>query len=169
MIRTKVMFHKRPFNTPLEIGLRSLFILDAIAPNVRDLQRLMYYDYLLIHSGDVSNGPDSLHPPLPHRSGEWLVHRKLVSDGLDLMFAKELLEKHFDQNGIFYRASELTHPFLSYLNCSYAVAVRERAEWVAIVFECYSDEKLFAFMTDNVGRWGAEFKREAVIRGMPYE
>ena len=79
---------RRPFNTALENGLRSLFILDAIFPAFRDLQRIVYYDYLAVHSSDIINGPTSLHPAVPHRSGEWLVRHKLVLDGLNLMFSK---------------------------------------------------------------------------------
>jgi hypothetical protein len=169
MKNEEITFHKRPFNTPLEIGLRDLFILGAIAPKQYDLQRIIYYDYLLIHSGDVNNGPESLHPPIPYRSGEWIVHRELVSDGLDLMFAKELLNKHFDKRGILYSASELTRPFLKHLNCDYAIAIRERAIWVSNAFENYSNSKLSDFMIANVGRWGTEFKREAILWSIPYE
>jgi hypothetical protein len=49
---------RRPFNGPIETGLRSLFVLDAISPRSRDLQRLVYYDYLLLHSRDI--GDDGL-------------------------------------------------------------------------------------------------------------
>src|SRR5437879_6232450 len=92
----------RPFNTSLESGLRSLFILNSVAPNLRDLQRLIYYDYLIVHSSDVPDGPLSLHPPIPHRSGEWLVRRELVQEGLNLMFSKELIIKMYDPCGIIY-------------------------------------------------------------------
>jgi hypothetical protein len=157
----------RPFNTPLESGLRSLFILEQINPKFRDLQRLIYYDYLLIHSSDAINSEKSLHPAIPHRSGEWLVRRKLVAEGLELMFAKELIEKIFDERGISYGASELTAPFLKYFHSDYANSLRHQAQIVTNIFEDYSDEKLSSFMNDNLGRWGAEFKRESVIRGLP--
>ena len=47
----------RPFNSPLECGLRTLTLLAASQPSACDLQRLIFYDYLLIHSGDVPGGP----------------------------------------------------------------------------------------------------------------
>lgn len=52
----------RHFNTPIESGLRLLFVLDEAKGEVFDLQRLVSYDYLLVHSGDVEGGPVSLHP-----------------------------------------------------------------------------------------------------------
>src|SRR5436189_95859 len=102
----------RPFNGPVETGLRSLFILDAIAPRSRDLQRLVYYDYLLLHSRDIGDdGPPSLHPPIPYRSGEILVRRGLISKGLELMFSKELVMKRMGQDGVTFTASDLCRPF----------------------------------------------------------
>jgi hypothetical protein len=65
----------RPFNSPLECGLRLLFVLVAANRTRSDLQRLISYDYLLIHSGDIANGPHSLHPPVPFRGTELLVKR----------------------------------------------------------------------------------------------
>lgn len=155
----------RPFNGPVETGLRALFVLNAIAPNERDLQRLVYYDYLLLHSGDVTNGPASVHPPIPYRSGEILVRRQLMSSGLELMFSKELVFKRMSTEGVTYAASDLCRPFLEYLRSEYAGLLRMSAEWVAANFENYTESSLSAFMTANLGRWGAEFTRESILRG----
>src|SRR5437016_4058437 len=95
------------FNTPLECGFRMLFVLDAASPQYADLQRLINFDYLLVHSGDVEGGPASLHPAVPFRGSELLVKRQLVSSGLDLMFARELIEKSTSARGIMYRATSL--------------------------------------------------------------
>ncbi len=46
-------FEQRPFNTPLEYGFRALFILDAADNVAMDLQRIVSYDYLLVHTSDV--------------------------------------------------------------------------------------------------------------------
>lgn len=155
----------RPFNSPVETGLRTLFVLDAIAPNDRDLQRLVYYDYLLLHSGDVANGPPSVHPPIPYRSGEILVRRQLMSHGLELMFSKELVVKRMSTAGVTYVASDLCRPFLEYLRSDYSGLLRMSAQWVAESFENYTESSLSEFMTANLGRWGAEFTRESILRG----
>jgi hypothetical protein len=124
----------------------------------------MSYDYLLVHSGDVEDGPASLHPAVPFRGSELLVKRELVRAGLDAMFAKELLEKRFEPTGICYRATALTGAFLKLLVSSYASALRARAEWVVTRFANYSDAELESYMTANVGRWGAEFERLTIIK-----
>ena len=157
--------HKtRPFNTPVESGLRLLFVLDQAGGRLFDLQRLVSYDYLLVHSGDVENGPASLHPAVPFRGSELLVKRELVRIGLDAMFAKELLEKSFEPTGICYRATALTGAFLRLLVSPYASALRIRAEWIVTRFFDYSDAEFERYMTANVGRWGAEFERLAIIK-----
>ena len=156
--------HFRPFNSPLETGLRALFLLDATAPEKSDLQRLIFYDYLLVHSADPEGGPPSLHAPVPPRSGESEVRRELLVHGLNLMFAKELVDKHYGSSGLLFGISELTRPFLGYLQSPYALRLRELSRWVASHFGAYSDTALRQYMIQHLGRWGAEFNRESVLR-----
>ena len=72
------------FNSPLEAGIRSVGLLVASYPKCFDIQQLVVFDYLVVHTGDI-NGPESLHPQIPLRSTELLVRRKLVENGLLLM------------------------------------------------------------------------------------
>lgn len=161
--------YRGPFNTPLETGLRSLFVLEATAPHESDLQRLVFYDYLLVHSGDVPGAPDSLHPATPHRSGELLVRRDLVFKGIALMCSRELVKHSMTTRGILYGPSPLTTPFLSYFNSSYATRLRQVAAWIASSFGSTADDELKAFIFNHLDRWGGEFVRESVVRGVQAE
>lgn len=154
----------RLFNTPLEAGFRLLFVLSECRPDPCDLQRLISYDYLLVHSGDVSSELDSLHPAVPNRGSEWVVKRDVISVGLRLMFARDLLEKRLTDKGIHFVGSELTTSFVRLLTSPYADALRERARWLARTFGEYTDEALQTYMTRQVGTWGAEFDNIAAIR-----
>lgn len=156
----------RLFNSALEYGLRLVFVLDAANPEQADLQRLISYDYLLVHSGDVSGGPPSLHPAVPFRGSELLVKRDLVRAGLDLMFARELVDKRLTEEGIVYRRSQLTRAFLSLLKTPYAVDLRARAQWVIERFGSLTDEALNSFISGNIGQWGAEFEHLAALRDL---
>lgn len=78
-----------PFNSALEAGVRTLSVLVASHPKAHDLGRLVQYDYLTVHSADA-DGPPSLHPALPLRSGELLVRRGLIESGLRLMVSRAL-------------------------------------------------------------------------------
>ena len=153
----------RPFNTPLECGFRLLFVLAACRPSRCDIQRLISYDYLLVHSGDVENGPASLHPAVPDRGSEWVVKRDLVQTGLDLMFARELIVKRLTADGIAYEANEMTEAFLRLLTSPYAIELRKRAQWIVNTFGARDDEDVQAFMAERVGAWGTEFETLAAI------
>nr|WP_246661629.1 ABC-three component system middle component 2 [Tardiphaga sp. vice304] len=143
-----------------------LFILNAAKGHPADLQRLVGYDYLILHSGDVADGPESLHPPVPFRGTELLVKRNVIGIGLNQMFSRELLVKSFDISGILYRSTDMTSAFINLLNSEYSKALRERADWLIGRFGRLSDTSLSAFMSDNIGRWGAEFDRLAAIKDL---
>ena len=106
------------FNSALETGVRSLVILAASFPVALDLQRLVDFDYLVVHSGDV-NGPESLHPPLPMREGELLVRRNIIESGLSLMMSRGLVTRVAGTEGIVYQASDYAKPFLDSMGTPY--------------------------------------------------
>ena len=151
------------FNTPIESGLRSLFVLNAVLPMSCDLQRLVIYDYLLVHSDDVTAGPTALHPPTPLRSGELLVRRNLVEHGLQLLIRKGLVTKDYTRSGICFTATNVAKPFLDYFESSYALRCGEISEWIANQFQPMSDDELRQFIYENLGRWGTEFTRDSVL------
>lgn len=150
--------HNRPFNSALECGLRALFVLQASGEDALDLQRIVAYDYLLVHSADVEEGPSSLHPAVPHRGTELLVKRSIIQAGLNQMLSKELVEVVFSEEGFLYKATELTSAFIRLLTSSYAQNLKARAAWVVKHFGHWTNEEFESYMTQNVGRWGAEFE-----------
>ncbi len=154
----------RPFNSPLETGLRALIILVESYPNALDLQRLLFFDYLLVHSEDAG-GPASIHPPTPHRSGELLVRRSIVEKGVLLMMSRRLIDRNTDSKGFSYEASELAHPFLESLQSPYILCLKEYAVWLADTFGDRTDEALLSFFRENLDRWGGEFESNNAIRG----
>ncbi|HIE0919622.1 hypothetical protein JY436_02610 [Serratia marcescens] len=156
-------FEQRPFNSPLEYGFRALFILYAADNVAMDLQRVVSYDYLLVHTSDVIGGPKSLHPAVPHRGAELLVKRSAIQAGLHLMRSRELIEVVFAAEGILYQSSELTGRFVQLLKSPYAKELEERAFWVTKQFSEYTDEELSSYMSHNVGQWGSEFDRLTAI------
>lgn len=149
------------FNSALEIGLRSLFVL-ASAPNRNlDLQRLAVYDYLLVHSGDAG-GPSSLHPATPNRSGELLVKRDILRAGLLLFAGKGLVTVRFGSEGISYQVTGAGEIFLSYLNDAYSDSLRRCAAWIHAHFGEWPWEELNTYVTRHLNKWGGEFVGESL-------
>src|SRR5438552_3021624 len=130
-----------PFNSAFEAGVRSVVILTAAFPSTFDLQRLVVFDYLTVHSGDAE-GPQSLHPPVPLRSGELLVRRRLIERGLLLMQSRNLVARSFLNSGIFFGATEETEPFLSALSSNYLGQLRLRADWAVKTFGSLNSQDL---------------------------
>lgn len=156
------------FNSPMESGLRSLTLLVAAYPNYYSLERLVIYDYLLVHSGDIHNGPISMHPDTPHRSGEILIKRPIVENGLKKMIAKGLIEEKYSESGIIYAATEISSPFLDSLRADYTRKMIKIADWVFGNFDEYNIEELKELIRDNLDAWGGEFINESIVRGEFY-
>jgi hypothetical protein len=147
-----------PFNSPLESGLRLMCVLYEAFPASYDLQRLVFLDYLVVHSGDVSDGPDSLHPPTPFRSNEFLVRRKVIERGLRLLLERGLVDVQPTTDGFLFQASELAAAFVQCLQEPYTATLRERARWTTARFGQSSENELADFFNRHLDRWGAEFE-----------
>jgi hypothetical protein len=152
-----------PFNGPVEIGLRCLCILVACFPSDCSLQRLVICDYLVVHSDDFPQGPPGLHPKTPHRSGELLVRRNAIRQGILLYASRGLVERVFRNEGMFYTATEESASFLDALEAKYIEELRDRANWIAEQFSATNDAELLTLTNGHLGKWGAEFVRESVL------
>lgn len=145
------------FNGPLEAGLRAVAVLGAAHPLTFDLQRLVAFDYLLVHTGDIG-GPANLHPPAPLQSATLLVRRKLVQEALLLMMTRDLIEREFGSEGIRYRAGENASPFLSSLESDYMKEIKQRAAWLVTALGDHNDEQFRAVMRRFSDHWIEEFQ-----------
>jgi len=150
-VRTQV------FNTPLECGVRSVFLLVATYPTALDVQRIVDFDYLAIHSADAG-GDSSLHAALPLRSAELLVRRSLIQRGLLLMIARGLVERRCGDDGFTYVASEAAAAFVNSLDAPYLRELKDRTEWVAHRFGGKSEAELRAIMRAFFVHWASEFQ-----------
>jgi hypothetical protein len=151
--------HVPLFNTALETGVRSLVILNAAFPRVFDLAHLTWFDHLVVHTADVG-GPQSLHPDLPQRTGELLVRRRVVEEGVQLMRRLHMINAIADEKGIAYQASDSASALVDTMQTPYALELKSRAEWLAQKLEEFSSEELAGLIADKIGRWAVEFQGE---------
>jgi hypothetical protein len=147
------------FNSPLETGVRSVIVLDAAFPRRFDLAHLTWLDHLVVHTGDIG-GPASLHPDIPQRTGELLVRRRLVEEGLNLMRRVHLVDVKMTERGIVYQAREEASAFTESLRSEYARTLKERACWLADYLSRVSDEELESLIARRITRWAVEFQGE---------
>lgn len=137
-------------NGPVEIGLRALCVLTTAFPAAYGFQRLVVFDYFLVHSDDIDGGPEGLHPQTPYRGGEILVRRGVLQDGLTLYESRGLVERVYKHGGIFFAATDKSADFLDTLSTEYLRGLRERAVWVVDSFGLLDDAELDAMVRDRI-------------------
>jgi hypothetical protein len=145
------------FNSPIETGVRALILLAESYPEQLDLQRIVEFDYILVHTGDV-DGPPSIHPALPLRSAELLVRRQLIERGLLLMISRGLITRHATPTGFVYRAEDEAGPFLDSLTAEYLHDLQDRAVWVVERFSGMSDQEIRVMLSQVYDQWSREFQ-----------
>lgn len=153
----KVKNNNTPFNSPLEIGIRCLTLLNSSFPEGLDINRLVDFDYLLVHSGDVG-GPKSLHPPIPLRTGEIIIKRKLIQRALLLMINKNLVLRKATSNGIEYFLAENGRPFIMSLTSEYVNKLKDRAAWVLEEYGSASDQTMRTLISKFFDQWTTNFQ-----------
>lgn len=153
------------FNSPLEVGLRILVLLSQDSTTIFDIDRLVIFDYFILHANDVDNEQKNLHPSLPLRSSEIIIRRKLISEGLDLLVSKGLVEKVYTDKGIYYRANKLTSMFIDLLKSDYYKDLNSLCYWVTNKFKSFTTPELNSIVNENIQLWGGEFEFESLVRG----
>lgn len=157
----------RIFNSPFETGIRSLCALSAGLPGQFDLQQMLAFDHLMVHSADMPDGPPSLHPNMQQRNGELLVRRPLVQEGLALMEAKRLIVTIATGGQVLYSATEFAPAFLDSLENPYLRSLSKRAEWAVETFNELGGGLFFEVFNAAFDRWSTEFRIADISMGAP--
>lgn len=153
------------FNSALETGVRSVAILNAVHPRGFDLLRLTWLDHLVVHTSDIG-GPESLHPDIPQRTGELLVRRRLVEEGINMMRRLHLIDASANAEGVVFIAAEDAAAFVESLRTQYGRVLRERAAWLAKYLADHDDDAIARLIAERIGRWTLEFQGEVGPQSM---
>lgn len=129
------------FNTPLEAGVRAVVLLEAFAERSFDIKTLALLDYYVVHTADVG-GPESVHPDLEARTGEYFVRRSLVEAGILLMVRAGLVERMAGTEGITFRSKQTAAAMIDMMASGYNQRLHESAKWLS---GQAADEGLAAF------------------------
>ena len=146
------------FNTPLETGIRALCILTVNPELEFDLQELTAFDYLVVHTGDFTNAPSSLHPDVPTKTGELAIRRNLIERGLMLMEYKKLVSKESRPDGFYFRPTDFASVFVESLTNNYIKMLIKRAEWAVENFSTNDGCILDSIMGSSFDVWSKEFQ-----------
>lgn len=144
------------FNGRIELALRTLYLLKHSNKDL-DLQRILYYNYLMVHSSDISGGPNSLHPNLPNRSCEIIVLREKFKEAIQMLTSKGIISIKYKKKGVYYTKNNNTLKFLSYFESEYSKKMDDIARWTCDYFGKENDNKISQFINSNLSKWGEEF------------
>lgn len=154
----QVKRHALPvFNSPFELGIRMVYLLQALMPRGSDLQKLVLLDYAIVYSADL-DGPSSLHTPIPFRGAELMSRRELIEQGLYLMSTRGLVTATWDTDGITYFAGETARAMTGALTSVYLRELELRCLWAAEHYGQADSTTLSAQFAASGHLWGAEIE-----------
>jgi hypothetical protein len=116
------------FNGPVEVGIRTVILLNAVFPQSLDLNRITILDHWTLHSGMFGDLP-SVHPDRANSLGELGLKRGTIEQGLQLMRSAGMVSLIASAEGISYRATEEAAGFLGLMEAPLVAALGTRAEW----------------------------------------
>lgn len=145
------------FNSPFELGVRMVYLLNSLQPTGADLQKLVLLDYAVVYSDDLG-GPPSLHTPVPYRGSEYLSRRDLIAQGLYLMSTRGLVAVSMDKSGITYYAGDTARTMVGALTSPYLRELEGRCRWAAEAFSMLSSGDMTELFAEEGHQWGAEFE-----------
>ncbi len=151
------------FNSPFELGVRMVYLLNSLQPAGADLQKLVLLDYAIVYSDDLG-GPPSLHTPVPYRGSEYLSRRDLIAQGLYLMSTRGLVAVAMDETGITYFAGESARGMVGALTSPYLRELDGRCRWAAATFATLSSQDMNERFAQQGHLWGTELE-DASARG----
>jgi hypothetical protein len=149
------------FNTPLEIGMRILIIMNHSKHSgiKNDIERLMYLDYLCLNTHDIG-GEESIHAPIPNRGLQIYARQELIRKGLVLLISKEFVVPKSNKFGFYYEINEVGSKFLEYFESDYYIALSNRVKWTVEKFNSTNNKILNRFIKENLHKWGGELLEE---------
>lgn len=116
-------------NGPLETSLRLLMILDVEYPNAHDIDDLLVFDHLSLHTGDI-DGPSSLHPALPLRAADLGARREQIRSGVEMLLHRQLADVVLNGESVAFVASEDSKHVTDLFESPYLLALKDRVHWV---------------------------------------
>lgn len=145
------------FNSPFELGVRMVYLLNSLQPAGADLQKLVLLDYAIVYSDDLG-GPPSLHTPVPYRGSEYMSRRDLIAQSLHLMSTRGLVAVSMDETGITFFAGDRARSMVGALTSPYLRELEDRCCWAAITFSTLSSKDMTERFAQQGHLWGAEFE-----------
>lgn len=129
------------FNTPFEVSLRILIILNTVKSRV-SAERITAFDFISTYGKDFGVSEYNLHGDNSFRFSEYTLKRKIISESLKELVLKGYVNAYCNKNGFNYSISKSGTDFCNALNDNYAEEFATIVNKSNKVYQKYSDRKL---------------------------
>lgn len=129
------------FNSKVELATRASFILNFFHDRSLDLDRLVFFDYVLLYAKEFG-GPSNIHTDLPNKIAEIIRRRELLPDALKLFISKGLISIEANSGGVFFKASESTSQYIGCLKSEYFKKLWENLFWLEKNFDLIESQRI---------------------------
>jgi hypothetical protein len=87
----------------------------------------------------------------------------VLQEGLLLYQSRGLIERIYEDGGVFFAATDRSAGFMDALTSEYVEGLRLRAAWLVDGFGQLADVDLDTMVRERIGQWGAEFALQSVL------
>jgi len=129
------------FNSKVELATRASFILNFFYDRSLDLDRLVFFDYVLLYAKEFG-GPSNIHTDLPNKIAEIIRRRELLPDALKLFISKGLISIEANSGGVFFKASENTSQYIGCLKSEYFKKLWANLFWLEKNFDLIDSQRI---------------------------
>lgn len=129
------------FNTPFEVSLRILIILNTAQTRL-SVDRITALDFIAIYGKDFGVSEYNLHGDNNYRFSEYTSKREIVSQAIKELVLSDYIIPHCNKSGFNYSISRNGVPVCKSLNDEYADNFTEIVKKANALFSNYSDRQL---------------------------
>lgn len=139
-------------NSHVEFALRGLIILERSGMSM-SARKVSLIDFMVTHAHDFYKKAESVHADSPFRTGEWISRTSLFDMGLRLLVSRSLVELNHTHTGIYFLSTELSSPFLEYIDSDYKSIYYSSLSKISKAVIEADEEKLYKQLKKRVGEW----------------
>lgn len=135
------------FNTPFELSLRAIIVLNAFRTNSVSLDRIVAFDHIAIYAKKYGVGEINLHGENIYGDGELAAKRTQMQEGLKNLVLNDYVRITYKNTGIEYQITNEGKDLFYKLNDDYATTYMQLLSNTARMYSKYSDLQLMRKLT----------------------
>jgi len=118
------------FNTPFELSIRALIILDTAGNPGETADMIAAADFITVYGKDFGMSDANLHGDNDYKFSEFALRRELVKKAVKLLVVKDLINVSSTDNGFFYSINQKGVAYCAKFTNDYALTYRRLAKKV---------------------------------------